>query len=151
MTSEQSSTAGVRERTPGSPWKGRASAAKTSRAATSIKTLLRQHHRHQRAPGPKRVSPWPAWAAPPSRTIFVRHHGRPSSGRTCRKNTMGHQNHRSSCRYTSPPSRPGVKHSTRTVAVLSGQVQTVRGQGLDSPRPGAGARVPCLTAGRSAS
>jgi hypothetical protein len=69
MTSGQSSTAGVRERTPGSPWKGRASAAKTSRDATSIKTLLRQHRRHQWAPGPKRVSPWPAWAAPPSWTI----------------------------------------------------------------------------------
>jgi hypothetical protein len=54
---------------------------------------------------PKRVSPWPAWAAPPSRTIFARRHGRPSSGRTCRKNTMGHQTRRSSCMCTSPPSR----------------------------------------------
>jgi hypothetical protein len=67
-----------------------------------------------------------------------------------------------------------VKHSTRTVAVpsaqgrtvrargqtvrglvrgavvLSGQGRTVRGLGPDGPRPGAGARVPCLTAGRSA-
>jgi hypothetical protein len=36
------------------------------------------------------------------------------------------------------------------VAVLSGQARTVRGTGSDGPRPGAGARVPCLTAGRSA-
>jgi hypothetical protein len=43
-----------------------------------------------------------------------------------------------------------AKHSTRTVAVLSGQARTVRGQGPDGPRPGAGARVSCLTAGRSA-
>jgi hypothetical protein len=35
-------------------------------------------------------------------------------------------------------------------AVLSGQARTVRGTGPDGPRPGAGARVPCLTAGRSA-
>jgi hypothetical protein len=38
----------------------------------------------------------------------------------------------------------------REAAVLSGQAQTVRGTGPDGPRPGAGARVPCLTAGRSA-
>jgi hypothetical protein len=43
-----------------------------------------------------------------------------------------------------------ANHSTRTVAVLSGQARTARGQGPDGPRPGAGARVPCLTAGRSA-
>jgi hypothetical protein len=43
----QNSTAGVRERTPGSLWRGRASAAKTLRVATSIKTSLRQHRRHQ--------------------------------------------------------------------------------------------------------
>jgi hypothetical protein len=43
-----------------------------------------------------------------------------------------------------------AKHSTRTVAVLSGQARTVRGQGPDGTRPGAGARVSCLTAGRSA-
>ena len=35
-------------------------------------------------------------------------------------------------------------------AVLSGQTRTVRSTGPDGPRPGAGARVPCLTAGRSA-
>jgi hypothetical protein len=35
-------------------------------------------------------------------------------------------------------------------AVLSGQARTVRGLGPDSPRPGAGARFSCLTAGRSA-
>jgi hypothetical protein len=43
-----------------------------------------------------------------------------------------------------------VKHSTRTVAVLSDQARTVRGLGPDGPRPGARARVSCLTAGRSA-
>jgi hypothetical protein len=43
-----------------------------------------------------------------------------------------------------------AKHSTRTVEVLSGQARTVRDQGPDGPRPGAGARVSCLTAGRSA-
>jgi hypothetical protein len=102
MTSRQNSTAGVRGRTPGSLRKGRANATKTSRAVTSIKTLQRQHRRHQWAPSPKRVSPWPTWAAPPSRTIFARRHGRPSSGRTCRKNTMEHQTRWSSCRCTSP-------------------------------------------------
>jgi hypothetical protein len=35
-----------------------------------------------------------------------------------------------------------AKHSTTTVAVLSSQARTVRGQGPDGPRPGAGARVP---------
>jgi hypothetical protein len=35
-------------------------------------------------------------------------------------------------------------------AVLSGQARTVRGLGPDGPRPGAGAWVLCLTAGRSA-
>jgi hypothetical protein len=44
----------------------------------------------------------------------------------------------------------GAKHSTRTVAVPSGQARTVRGLGPDGPRPGAGARFLCLTAGRSA-
>ena len=38
----------------------------------------------------------------------------------------------------------------REAEVLSGQARTVRGTGPDGPRPGAGARVPCLTAGRSA-
>jgi hypothetical protein len=35
-------------------------------------------------------------------------------------------------------------------AVLSGQARTVHSLGPDGPRPGAGARVSCLTAGRSA-
>jgi hypothetical protein len=35
-------------------------------------------------------------------------------------------------------------------AVLSGQARTVRDTGPDGPQPGAGARGPCLTAGRSA-
>jgi hypothetical protein len=38
----------------------------------------------------------------------------------------------------------------REAAVLSGQARTVRGTGPDGPRPGAGARVPYLTVGRSA-
>jgi hypothetical protein len=41
----------------GSLWIGRASAAKTSMVATSIKTSLRLHRRHQWAPGPKRGCP----------------------------------------------------------------------------------------------
>jgi hypothetical protein len=44
----------------------------------------------------------------------------------------------------------GANHSIRTVAVLSAQARTVRGQEPDSPRPGTGASVPCLTTGRSA-
>jgi hypothetical protein len=36
------------------------------------------------------------------------------------------------------------------VVVPSAEARTVRGQGSDSPRPGIGAWVPCLTAGRSA-
>jgi hypothetical protein len=47
-----------------------------------------------------------------------------------------------------------AKHPTRTVAVLFGQARTVCGLGLDGPpdgpRPGAGARVSYLMAGRSA-
>jgi hypothetical protein len=35
-------------------------------------------------------------------------------------------------------------------AMLSAQARTVRDQGPDGPRPGAGAKVPCLTVGRSA-
>ena len=40
--------------------------------ATSTKTSLRLHRRHQWAPGPKRVSPWPEWAAPHWRIISAR-------------------------------------------------------------------------------
>jgi hypothetical protein len=36
------------------------------------------------------------------------------------------------------------------VAVPSAEARTVRDQGLDGPRPGTGAGVPCLMAGRSA-
>jgi hypothetical protein len=107
-TFEQNSTAGVRERTPGSLWRGRASATKTSEAATSIKTLSRQHRRHQWALGPQRVFPWPAWAAPLSRIISTRPHGHPSSGHTCRKSTTECQTHRSSCRCMSPLSQRPV-------------------------------------------
>jgi hypothetical protein len=94
---------------PGSLWKGRASAARTSRVTTSIKTSLRLHRRHQWAPGPKWVSPRPMWAAPPSQIISARHHGHPSSGRTYQKNTTEHRTCRSSCRCTSPPSRQQVE------------------------------------------
>jgi hypothetical protein len=61
------------------------------------------------APGPKRVSPWPVWAAPSSQTIFARRHGRPISGHTYRKNTTEHQTHQSSCRCTLPPSQQQVE------------------------------------------
>jgi hypothetical protein len=65
--------------------------------------------RHQWAPGPKRESPWPVWAAPLLRIISTRRHGHPSSGRTCRKSTTEHRTRRSSCRCTSPPSRQQVE------------------------------------------
>jgi len=38
----------------------------------------------------------------------------------------------------------GRSATWRDVAVLSGQTRTVRSTGPDGPRPGAGARVPCL-------
>jgi hypothetical protein len=44
----------------------------------------------------------------------------------------------------------GWSATWREAAVLSGQARMVRGTGPDGPRPGAGARVPCLTTGRSA-
>jgi hypothetical protein len=44
----------------------------------------------------------------------------------------------------------GRSATWREAAVLSGQARTVRGLGPDGPRPGAGALVLCLTAGRSA-
>jgi hypothetical protein len=59
--------------------------------------------------GPKRVSPWPEWAALLSRTIYARRHGHPSSGRTCRKSTTERRTGRSFCRCTSPPSRQQVE------------------------------------------
>jgi hypothetical protein len=45
-----------------------------------------------------------------------------------------------------------AKYSRRTSggALWSGAARTVRGTGPDGPRPGARARVPCLTTGRSA-
>jgi hypothetical protein len=49
-----------------------------------------------------------------------------------------------------PRPRAGRSMTWREAVVLSGQARTVRGTGPDCPRPGAGARVPCLTAGRSA-
>jgi hypothetical protein len=44
----------------------------------------------------------------------------------------------------------GRSATWREAAVLSDQARTVRGLGPDGPRPGAGAWVLCLTAGRSA-
>jgi hypothetical protein len=44
----------------------------------------------------------------------------------------------------------GRSATWRESAVLSGQARTIRGLGPDGPRPGAGAWVLCLTAGRSA-
>jgi hypothetical protein len=61
------------------------------------------------APGLKRMSPWPGWAAPLLRIISTQRHGHPSSGRTCRKNTTEHRTHRSSYRCTLPPSRQQVE------------------------------------------
>jgi hypothetical protein len=49
-----------------------------------------------------------------------------------------------------PRHRAGRSVTWREAAALSGQTRTVRGTGPDGPRPGAGARIPCLTAGRSA-
>jgi hypothetical protein len=49
-----------------------------------------------------------------------------------------------------PRPRAGRSATWREAAVLSGQARTVRGLGPDGPRPGTGARVSCLTAGRSA-
>jgi hypothetical protein len=46
--------------------------------------------------------------------------------------------------------RRGRSATWREAAVLSGQARTVRGLGPNGPRPGAGAWVLCLTAGRSA-
>jgi hypothetical protein len=49
------------------------------------------------------------------------------------------------------PRRGAGRSATwREAAVLSGQARTVRDTGPDGPRPGARARVPCLTTGRSA-
>jgi hypothetical protein len=49
-----------------------------------------------------------------------------------------------------PQAGAGRSATWREAAALSGQTRTVRGTGPDGPRPGAGARVPCLTAGWSA-
>jgi hypothetical protein len=49
-----------------------------------------------------------------------------------------------------PRSGVGRSATWREAAALSGQARTVCGTGPEGPRPGAGARVPCLTAGRSA-
>jgi hypothetical protein len=46
-TCGQNSTADVRARMPASPWRGRVSAVRTSRVATSTTTSLRLHHRPQ--------------------------------------------------------------------------------------------------------
>jgi hypothetical protein len=49
-----------------------------------------------------------------------------------------------------PRHRAGRSATWREAEVLSGLARTVRGTGPDGPRPGVQARVPCLTAGRSA-
>jgi hypothetical protein len=64
MTCGQNSTAGVQARMPASLSRGRVSADRTSRVATSTTTLLRLHRRLQQALGSRRMSHWPAWAAP---------------------------------------------------------------------------------------
>jgi hypothetical protein len=56
----------------------------------------------QGVPEFKRVSCWPAWAAPHWRIISAQRLGHPSSGHTCRKSTTVRQTRRNSCRYTSP-------------------------------------------------
>jgi hypothetical protein len=108
-TSRLNSTADAWENTPGSLWKGRASATKTSVVATSIKTSLRLHRRYQCAPDVKRVSPCLAWLAPLSWIISARLHGHLSSDHTCRKSTTDRRTRRSSCGCTSPPSRQQVE------------------------------------------
>jgi hypothetical protein len=60
----QNSTACVRARMPASLWRERVSADRMSRVATSTTTSLRLHCKLQRALGSRRVSHWPAWAAP---------------------------------------------------------------------------------------
>jgi hypothetical protein len=77
---------------PGSHWKGRVSAARTSMVATLMKTSLRLHCRHQWAPDPKRESPWPVWATLLLWIISARRHGHLGSGRTCGKSTSGTSN-----------------------------------------------------------
>jgi hypothetical protein len=57
-TCEQNSTTGVQARMLESLWRGRVSAGKTSRVATSTKTSL------QGTPESRWVSHWSAWAAP---------------------------------------------------------------------------------------
>jgi hypothetical protein len=49
-----------------------------------------------------------------------------------------------------PRHRAGRSATWREAEVLSAQAWTVHSQGPDGPRPGTGARVPCLMAGRSA-
>jgi hypothetical protein len=72
MTCGQNSTAGVRANMPASPWRGRVSADKMSRVATSTMTSLRLHRRLQWVLGSRRVSRWPAWAALHCRIISTR-------------------------------------------------------------------------------
>jgi hypothetical protein len=85
MTCGQNSTAGVRARMPASLWRGRVSVDRMSRVATSTTTLLWLHRKLQRVPGSRRVSHWPAWAAPHWRIISAQRLGHPSSGHTYRK------------------------------------------------------------------
>jgi hypothetical protein len=63
--------------------------------------------------------------------------------------TQENQRRCSLVRRDGPRPRVGRSATWREAAVLSGQARTVRGTGPDGPRPGTGARVRCLTAGRS--
>jgi hypothetical protein len=73
--------------------------------ATSTMTSLRLHRRPQWAPESRRVSHWPAWAAPRWWIISARRPVHPSSGHTCQRSTTTRQIHRNSCRFTSLPLR----------------------------------------------
>jgi hypothetical protein len=89
-------------RMPTSLWRGRVSAGKMSRVATLTTTTLQSHRKLQRAPGSRRVSHWPAWAAPHWRIISARRLGHPSSSHICQRSTTVRQICRNSCRCTSP-------------------------------------------------
>jgi hypothetical protein len=69
MTCGRNSTAGMRAKMPASLWRGRVSANKMSRVATSTTTLLRLHRRPQRAPG------WPDLGGCPISRRGLRHVG----------------------------------------------------------------------------
>jgi hypothetical protein len=59
--------------------------------------------------GSRRVSHWPAWAAPHWRIISVRRLGHPSSGHTYRRSMTIRQIRQNSCKCTSPLLRQQVE------------------------------------------